>query len=45
MQYSLKLIRNLTGNLYNDLRMEAICDEREVRVTIRAIEFYTFCKR
>ena len=31
--YNLKLIRYLTGNQYEDVRIRAICDEREVGVT------------
>ena len=41
----LKLIRYLTGNQSKEFTMGVICDEWEVRVTIRAIEFYPFCKR
>ena len=42
MQHSLKLIRYLAGKQCKDLRRGVICDEREVRVTIRATKFYTF---
>ena len=45
MQHSLTLIQYLTGNQCEDLRRGVICDEREVRVTMRTIEFCTFCKR
>ena len=42
MQHSLKLIRYLAGKQCKDLRRGVTCDEREVWVTIRATEFYTF---
>ena len=45
MQHSLKLIRYLTGNQCEDMRRRVLRDEREERVTIRATEFCTFCKR
>ena len=33
----------LTSNQCKDLRRGVICDELEVRVSIRATEFYIFC--
>ena len=43
MQHSLKLILYLTGNqLCKGLKIGVVCDERKVRVKLRAKEFCTF---